>query len=201
MKVRELHPDWISTTNSDLLERIPFDILLAVMDSVVTHYNGLMSLAGIINSIGRDTVSAELGEQQIHCVFIEHGSRDTNKSARYYTHNRETGAEEEAVYCYRCGRMLTTFWYFFRHLKDQQGLNLREYLQTLDGVYGLPFPRDLVLNFDPDTYYSFEASKGDGVGRKLAHITAMREMRAEDPEAYSNFVRDLWVSGGRSLDD
>ncbi len=195
MKLRDSQPGLKALSQVEFIRQVPWEALMASMESLVGYYTPKISLAGFVSTLGRDEVEYGGGEQQVHCLLPEHGGCDLNRSARYFSANRETGDFEEAIYCYKCGIMLTSFWYVYRYLKEFRGVGFREFFEILLLEYGISFPMDLVLNFEPDTFYSFEKSKGVGIEEKLNFALSLRRTRLEDQEGYRKVLRELWVSG------
>lgn len=195
MKLRDQFPDSaMGMPLAELLQLTPTAHLQALMQPLSKYYETRLPLWRLMREFSVEVDPSE-GEQQVECSFSEHGSNDLHKSARYYTHDRNTGEASERVYCHKCNLMKTAFWYVLKQCRDHQNMQLKDVLRHLESHYGIPFPRDLLLDFDPDLYFSM--GEGDAHTRAVTHFSAARALRRlrENRDAFITGLKDLLIRG------
>lgn len=192
MILRDMHPKWAKFPSKELLEQVSYNHIFCLLDEFTQYYNDKLSLCMILSRLGVDEVLEGTEEQQVPCILIEHGTRDTHASARFYSFNRESGEHVAAVYCHKCGKRLTAFWYLYKYLKDYHGVKLKAYFLKLEKEYGVPFPRDLVLNFDPKIFFTFEDQGRTQAVKKFQDQERLRNSKQEDFESYAERLMLLY---------
>jgi predicted Rdx family selenoprotein len=135
-------------------------------------------------------------EEQVECSFYEHGSNDAHKSARYFSYDRQTQTKSERVYCYKCQKMTTAFWYVFKQRRDHHKESIKDVLLYIEMRFGVALPRDLILAFDPEAFYTF--AEGSDQQQKVRDLfikaRQIREVRHDLP-AYIGLLQGLLMTG------
>jgi hypothetical protein len=147
----------------------------------------------VLRNYGVEVVDG-VDEQQVSCVFLEHGSHDRNKSARYFAYDREKANDDESVYCYKCCKRWTPFWYVYKYEKEYNGLKLTGMFPLMKKRFGVAFPRDILLDFDPEKHYTFEdTQEGEAIRLGLKRAIALREIKKRNLPIYLEKIKQIIV--------
>jgi hypothetical protein len=130
---------------------------------------------------------------QVNCLLFEHGSNDFNKSARYYSYDRNTGEDKEGVFCFKCQKYLTPFWYLYKMEKDYRSVQIKDFFLFIKKIFRVDFPRHLILDFDPEAFYTFEDTEGrQGILSKFSYAKSLRGLRDSDSKMYLRSIVNLY---------
>ena len=185
MKFRLSHPDFENFSDEEFIDKVPYDKIIHLFMKIADYYNKSIPFWRVLQSLGIYDVDQHTEESQVSCMLIEHGSADSHKSARYFSHDRDTGEYRPAIYCYKCNKLLTTFWFLYKYEKDNHGLNSKEIFKLISSKYKIPFPRELVLDFDPDTFFSFDENSEENRNMlKGFEVAAKYRQLKVNPELY-----------------
>lgn len=186
MKLRDLNPELVKLNTEDLIQRVKYSYIFALMDQISEYYSESLALWKVLNYYGIPEPDAEIEQCQVSCLLVEHGSGDKHASARYFSFDRETGLRKEQVYCYKCSKILSSFWYIYKYEKDYHELNMKDVFIFIQKTFGVQFPKDLILEFDPEKFYTFD-SEDD-------RITIMEKFnRADKIRDYKNTDIQVWL--------
>jgi hypothetical protein len=188
MKLRESNPNLKFLPIEEFINSVKWNIIFSLFAQIANYYDLKLSLISILNHYGLD-ISEGSEEIQIQCLFLEHGSEDRNKSARYYSYDRTTGEPKEGVYCFKCQKYYTPFWYLYKLEREYKKLNLIEFFVWINKIFKIDFPRDIILDFDPDIFYTFEnLEEKHNFLELFNHAKNLRGLKNKDKEIY---LRDL----------
>lgn len=191
MKTIDLHPDYISLSDVELIEKIPSNTILPLTDAICAFYDKKLSISQVYAYYGFDFKDSDY-QQQVHCLLPSHGSSDKHPSARYYPIDRNTGQSRQAVYCHKCQKTSTAFWLLYARESFLSGIHMRQFYLFINKVFRIPFPRHIFLEFDPQEYYVFEESEIKGKLAKVQYAeTLLRLKEAKDP-LYLSEMKKLW---------
>lgn len=193
MKIRDIHPEFINLSEEDFISQIPYPPIFNLFMDISDYYDKELPLWQVLRNYGIYDVDEYSDQIQINCLNLEHGSTDFHKSARYFSINRETGEYRPSVYCYKCNKLLTSFWYLYKYEKDHHSLNIKEIYLMIWKKFGVKFPRDLVLEFDPDTFFSFDNDFEEKKSLKDGFIYAekVRELKDHDLNLYFQYLKSI----------
>jgi hypothetical protein len=155
MKLKDSNPDIKYLPLKEFIDSVKWNTIFSMFSQIADYYDSRLSLISILNYYGLD-IDKGSEEIQVQCLFLEHGSEDRNKSARYYSYDRTTGEPKEGVYCFKCQKYYTSFWYLYKLEREYKKLNLLDFFLWVDKIFKVNFPKKLVLEFDPESFYSFE---------------------------------------------
>lgn len=167
MFLKDQLPPTNSLSTKDFLELIPSFYLVHMGNDLANFYAKNYRMTKIMQYFDVE-VETFGGDQQVSCSFSEHGTKDIHKSAKYYESDRNTGEMSERVYCWKCEKMSTLYWYILKQAKDHENLNMKDALVWAEQRFGYKVPRDIILNYDIDQFYSFDDSAG-GFKKSLSH--------------------------------
>lgn len=194
MKIRDLHPDLGRVSLDRFFEVVKWGTIYNLFPQIAEFYNSRLSMVRILNYYGMDYVTEGVDHMQVNCLLLEHGSDDFNKSARYFSYDRNTGDAKEGVYCYKCQKYLTPFWYLYAIEKERKKITLLEFFQFVKRIFRVDFPRNLVLDFDPDSYYTFDdVGERQNVLSLFSYAKSLRELK-RDPEIYLKSIIEFYRS-------
>lgn len=198
MRYGDLHPELSSLGEAEFIKSIPSNMIFTLLEEISGAYNSRLSLAFILNSYTQAGLTDQDDERQVHCIWPEHGTTDKNKSARYFKFDRNTGLKDEKVYCYKCDKAKTAFWYLFGISKAYKSHEtMTDFMVDLYKVWGACFPREIVLNFDMDSYYSDFDSKSSEVSLMSVYDEVRNRIGPllnQDVEVFFNAVREFIAS-------
>lgn len=195
MKLRDKVPEWVGAPTNVLLDAIQntmSDLIFQIADA----YKLTLPMWRVLQEYGYD-VGPDDGEVQLHCRLPSHGGVDNNKSARYFPSDRDTGGAWGGVHCWKCQKRKTAFWYVHAMEKGRSDATIRDVIEFIQQRFRVPFPRDVVLDFDPDEFYSLS---GPGVVRddlsaRFAQARAVREnLKDADQGAYANALVAIYTA-------
>lgn len=194
MTLRQLFPELEVCDLEIFLEKISNSSIYNLFLEIAKKYEQQIPLWKVINFYRDADLSDYDDEVQVTCSLAEHGSGDKHKSARYFKYDRQTGELRPAVYCYKCNRVLTSFWYIYRKERDFRDLDLKGIFLHIWKVWGIDFPRELILDFDPESFYNFE----DGTDEKIAlakifaQAASYRMLKEVDVEEYKKVIVNFY---------
>jgi hypothetical protein len=197
MKVRIMRPEMVTANEDEFLGNLNFQYVYPLFGTIAEWYGEYIPLWRVLNHYGIWDVGDDTDEEQIQCLLIDHGSEDTHASARYFLHDRETDERREAVYCYKCQRLLTSFWYIYNMEKDRHGLTSVEIFHFIWEKFGVAFPRDLYLDFDPSAHYDYDMEQSEEKGKYFARAQEVLMLKESNPQIYLDSLIYLYVSSGK----
>lgn len=168
------------------------------MGDIKDYYNLQIPLWKLLNKEGIYQVDEGVDALQIPCILNSHGSSDNHASARYYSYDRETGEYKETYYCFKCNKSYRSFDLIVQLAQDKIELPFSEVFDYIEREYRVKFPLNILLDFDPDEYYTFEnkevASKRTTIldaFEKAKDIRSRKEMSPEYLAEVSEFFKSL----------
>lgn len=189
MKLRDLNPGLIDVPLDEFFNKIQWGTLFSLLPQISEYYDSRLSLVQILRFYGLDYVEQGVDHMQVNCLLVEHGSNDFNKSAKYYSYDRYTGEAKESVYCWKCQKKLTPFWYLFKMEKDQKGVHIMDFFKWVEKVFGVAFPRDLILDFDPSSFYTFDdIEEKQSVLSLFSYARSLRKLKENSMLYLTNIV-------------
>lgn len=192
MKLIDLHPEWARMAPRDILEKIQSDTLFHLLEITAEYYSEQLPLWRVLNYYGVDEVDANTESAHVPCRLLSHGSVDKHTSARYFTIDRNSGDYRPAFYCYKCQRMLTSFWFLYKQERDISERNLRQIYEFILDHFRIAPPLDLWFEFDPDTHFTFdENSEPDVVLASFERATKIAELKSVDPKLYLQSLKNI----------
>lgn len=200
MKLRDRYPDFVTLSTAELLKRLSRETLFALLPDLAEAYTHVLPMWQVLHYYGQTHVHEGDTEKQVNCLWLSHGTVDKNRSARFFSTDRNTGTARGAVYCYKCQRSLTSFWYVYRMEHDTHERSISDTMLFIEATFGVRLPRDVILDFDSDTYYSFTDTKAEQ-SQMLAYFSQagkLRALKTADPESFCQSLYVLYTE--RSLD-
>lgn len=155
MKYKDTHPEHVHLRTKDFLSEVPPQAIFNVFKDLIDWYQVNLPLWVVLNFFGEHLTGNE-DEQQVQCRLPEHGTRDNHASARYFSYDRDTGKQKQTIHCFKCQKSTNSIGLLFKHLTQTQGMKPVEVFQFIEDNFQLEFPKSIVLEFDPETYYSFD---------------------------------------------
>lgn len=197
MKLIEQYPDFATIPTETLLQKVSRDTLFATLPDVSELYSSALQMRNVLKYYGQDHISSGETERQVNCLWMSHGSVDKNRSARYFSTDRKTGETRGAVYCYKCQRSLTSFWYTYRMEADIRGLSLNDTILFIERTFGVKFPRGPILEFDYDKFYSFSTETANQMNTLVFFEQAakVRSLKEVDLPAFCQSLYALYMDG------
>lgn len=182
MKICDLTPEMRHLPYKELLKVIDRNHFHVLLPKIAEYYDSRLSYRLILESFGVHFRGE--GEQNVNCVLYEHGSTDTHASGKYYTLDRNTGLAKESTYCYKCQKALTAFWFSFKMLKDFQGFTLLQTIDWLESQFHVPFPVDIILDFDPQIQYQMDGNIVSGSMDRIRIANTIRKQLQGNPDTH-----------------
>lgn len=193
MKLRDTNPNLSKVSLEEFFNVVRWGTIYSLFPQISEFYNNQLSMVLILNYYGLDYVVEGVDHMQVNCLLLEHGSQDFNKSARYYSYDRNTGEPKEGVWCFKCQKYLTPFWYLYKMEKEYKNVPIVEFFLWIKKVFRVDFPRDLILDFDPDSFYDFgESGEKQNIIAKFSYARSLRELKDKDPKLYLNNIVNLY---------
>lgn len=194
MKLGERYPEFVTLPTSSLLEKLSRETLFALLPEIAESYVSVLPMWAVLSHYGQDHVSEHDTEKQVNCLWLSHGSKDTNRSARYFATDRHTGGSRGSVYCYKCQRAITSFWYVYRMEHDFHGKSIADTILYIEACLGIRLPRTVILDFDPDTYYSFSDHQVEQqLIQYFSQALKLRVIRDQDPGSFLQSLYHLYT--------
>ena len=176
MLLRETLPKGImQKSTAEFLKEIPLRYLVDMMPTLEEFYEESYSMLPILRDYGVEIDSVS-DNQQVNCSFKEHGTSDNHKSAKFFYEDRNTGKKSERVFCWKCQKVCTLFWYILKQAKDWKDLKMVDALVAAESRYGYRVPRSLILDYNVDNYYNIE-KKENKTQRTMGLYRSAREIR------------------------
>jgi len=193
MKLKEINPKLKNLPTKEFLTTIQWSTIFNLLPQVAEYYNSRLSMIQVLNHYGMGLEGGDTDEIQVNCIFLEHGSEDRNKSARYYAYDRNTCEAKEGVYCFKCQKYYTTFWYLYKMEREYRNMDLINFFLWIKVQFGVDFPKDMVLDFDPDSFYTFDGP-GDrqNILSLFSYAKTLREIKNNDPVLYLKSIVNLY---------
>jgi len=190
MRLRDINPELSNLDLEEFFKAIQWGTVFSLLPQIAEYYNSKISMVYVLNYYGLDYVTSGIDHMQVHCLLLDHGTSDFNKSARFYTYDRNTGEPKEGVWCFKCQKYLTPFWYLYKMEKDFRSRGLLDFFILLRKIFRVDFPKDLILDFDPDSFYTFEGGEDrQNILSLFSYARSLRGMKQSDIKNYlSNLV-------------
>lgn len=177
----------------DFFKAVQWGTIFNLFSQIAEYYDNALSMISILRYYGLDYVGEGEDHIQVNCLLVEHGSRDVNKSARYYSYDRNTGEPKEGVYCFKCQKYLTPFWYIHKLEKEYREISIIDFFLWIKVVFRVDFPRDLVLDFDPNTFYTFgDTESAQNRMAKFSYAKSLRSLKKNNPILYLENIVQLY---------
>lgn len=194
MSLLKMNPKLKDYSTKDLLKMVSYSTLYLIVEDISKYYTDKLPLANVMNFYGITNVDTLSEKAQVPCLLLEHGSRDNHASARYFKMDRETGAVRPSVYCYKCDKLLTSFWYVNKMEKDYRELDIKDVMLFIKKNWGVEIPKDLILNFDLDNYYSLEnLEQKDARVEAFKKAIELSKVKQIDPVAYLEQLKMIYI--------
>jgi len=123
MKFIMMFPEFQNKSDSELIETIPLDVVIPILNEVGNYYNERLKMGRVYSVFGHELEDGS-DQQQVQCLLPQHGTDDRHPSSRFYSTDRNTGEETHAVYCFKCQRVATPFWLVYLR-KTEEGMKNR----------------------------------------------------------------------------
>ena len=188
MNLSELYGDLNEFSWDDFKIRIRPYIFMC-FKSLVDYYDTHLDFREVLSHYGVSVYDTD--EQQVTCKLLEHGGVDITPSARFYKYDRETGKERHSVYCHKCNKLLTPFWYVYSMERDYRQENIWGVVDNIKKYYKIPFPRYIFNTFDPEKYQSDVDDMEMDVGARFLESDNMRETKFSDVDIYFMRVSNI----------
>lgn len=203
MRQIELHPEWANASPLQVIEEISHEALNQLFEQTAEHYAKELPLWQVLNHYGVDEVDASMDSAYVPCKLLSHGGEDRTASAKYFTEDRNTGEHRPAFYCYKCQKMLTSFWYHYTMQRDFfEVKSIREVLKHIYTTFGIAPPLDLWFNFDLTEYFaSFDGVATTDVSVFFKEAIEVRGMKSQDPVLYLHRLARLLASAPVTSND
>lgn len=168
MLFRETNPNWVSMPTDLLLKSIPHVHLRKLMRPVAAWYELNLPMWLVLQSVGYNGsggfgyphIGPGTDEEQLSCILPTHGSTDERPSSRYYQFDKNDGTRCGHLYCWGpCQKAFTSYWYLWTYLRGNFEYGHRKVIVTIEEQFGVPFPREIVLNADPDRLDDFQGDE------------------------------------------
>jgi hypothetical protein len=185
LKIRDLFPDLEKALVKDFLEKLNMQTIFEVLPKLVDYYNSELKLWQVLNHYGNLDLYEDTEAQQVPCLLPEHGTEDKKNSAKYFNYDRDTGELSESVYCYKCCKKMTAFWFVYSYEKESNGKNLIEVLIYLDQVFKISLPKNIFLDYDAEQQYSWDAvEENESIVHKFKYMESIRITKYADINKY-----------------
>jgi hypothetical protein len=188
LRLLDLFPEWRSADSDTVVDAIRFETLCATMSQVDAYYTQALPFWRVLPFYGIDTVTPESDQEWIPCRLASHGTQDKKASASYFRLDRNSGEVRPAFYCYKCAKMLTSFWFVYCMERDFSNRNLKGVFKFIHQQWGVPPPLDIWFEFDPEIYYA----EGGAEGRSRDPAPYFRE--ADEVAKLKNIDPRLFLS-------
>lgn len=176
MQLKAYYPDNATTlTTKEFLSYTQGAWIGAALEPISEYYNSKLSLPTLLAEYGVE-VDPGAKEAQINCTFSEHGSHDNHKSARFYNYDRKTDTKSERVFCFKCEKVTSAFWYAYKQKKDFEQMKLKDLFIWIEARFRIPFPKHILLEFDLESHYTFGSSSS--TNRTLSLFAQARNLHA-----------------------
>lgn len=176
MLIRELEPGWVALPTGPLLERVPFHVLHALVGPISDWYKAALPMWAVLRFYG-DDVGPYDQEKQLRCRLPTHGGADSRPSARYYAQDYKTHGAFGGIHCWKpeCKRK-TSFWYVYAMEKARSEARYSDVFLFIEHWFRVPFPRDIVLDADPERVLVAEADTAaqDDLARRFLQAGLLR---------------------------
>lgn len=193
MQLRTTNPLLETSSFVDILRVTDFNYLTAILKDLSEYYDSKLKYSQILSNYGVDIV-VNGSDQNVNCVLPEHGTKDTHASSKYYTVDRNSGERRESTYCYKCQRTMTAFWFLFHMERTNGNFSVLKLIDLLEITYKIPPPVDLLLDFDPESYYTMEARTENSLVSELRRALRTHQTFKGSPEehirACMTFIND-----------
>jgi len=148
MKLKQFYPHPI-TSYEDWIDQVPPDALSLCSSFIYEKVNENFPLSKFLRVATKEDIYDGDEQCQVSCFLTSHGSMDSNKSARYFREDRETGEVSPAVYCYKCSSVLHTFGYVYTWMKQQdEKSNTRSVLKYLLETFSFTIPIEQINEYE-----------------------------------------------------
>lgn len=148
MRYIDIRPDLLGAGVLEVIERVDMEVVLGCMEGMNEWYEEKLPLWGVLRVYGEDGVCGDDENVTVSCRLPMHGGGDIHASAKYFRDDRESGRFRPAVYCYKCQRVLNSFWYVHTQEKERRGRNLRGVLKFIYERFGVEPPLSLWWEWD-----------------------------------------------------
>lgn len=193
MKLRDINPNLSDVSLHKFFELVQWGTIFNLLPQIAEYYDNKLNMIYILRYYGLDYVYEGVDHMQVNCLLVEHGSKDINKSARYYSYDRHSGNDKEGVFCFKCQKYLTPFWYLYKMEKDYKNLNIFEFFIWVKKIFRVDFPKDLILDFDPDSFYIFGSPEdAQNIRSKFSYAKSLRKLKEVEPKIYLNKIVDYY---------
>lgn len=191
MKTIEIHPEYLSLSDIELIEKIPRDVIIPLTEQISSYYDSKISMQQVYAIYGYELKDTE-SQQQVSCLLPSHGSQDRHPSARFYPIDRNTGQTKHAVYCHKCQKTTTPFWLLYTRESFFSGIHMREFYTFLRKTFQIPFPRHYFLEFDPVEYFTFTESELKNKLQKIRYAETLLKLKENKDPLYLSEMKRFW---------
>lgn len=217
MRFRQICPHWEALPTDRLLWQAGPDILGALMGQFSDWYRVNLPLWLVLQHVGYTgehdrregprypLVDSTTRVAQLSCLLPSHGGVDAKPSTRYFIEDRNEGTAYGHLFCFgpNCKKPYTSFWYLYTMLKAQHDAEKAGHpLRYLDAIlyiesrFGVPFPRHLLLDADPDNLDENDVRfrMDANFRQRCAQAALLREtVRPADPATYLQLLAALYL--------
>ena len=198
MRLIELHPSWLTANDPErIIEEIGNEALFALTQATAEYYEQHLPLWRVMNHYGIDDIYSDTEQSYVPCKLASHGTVDKHASASYFTMDRNSGEYRPAFYCYKCQKMLTSFWYTYQMEKDwNEVTKFRDLYKFIWQTFRVPPPLELWFNFDPEEHFADFGADSTQVDVAVFFEDALRvrALKEVDQPAYLQNLARLLAS-------
>lgn len=177
-------------SDDSFIQAVDPKYLHACLKPLADYYDEHLLLWQVMHHYGVDEVSPEDDTAQVPCILPEHGTNDNHKSSRYYRFDRDTNAERGSVWCFKCEKLQTAFWFIYNQETGNYNKKMKEVFQFIFYKFGVRFPRDIILEFDPVGYYSFDSDE-DVKSIRAAELVPLVKKLITEKESHPEYLKDV----------
>jgi len=191
MKTIDLHPEYVSLPDEELITSIPGNLITPLMESLSSYYDSKLNMQQVYSIYGHELFLGN-DQQQVVCLLPSHGSQDRHPSARFYPVDRNTGELRHAVYCHKCQKMTTPFWLLYKRESFFSGIHMRDLFLFLKKTFQIPFPRHIYFDFDPQEYFTFTESEAKQKIQKIKYAEMILNLKEAKDSLYLSELKRFW---------
>lgn len=190
----DTHPEYQNYTEEQVIEKVPLNILIAILFDVASAYDVALKMGSIYQYYGY-YMDDSSDFQQVPCLLPSHGTGDKHPSSRFYSQDRNTGAKRHSVYCFKCQKAVTPFWLLYNREAGIRDVKIKEIFTFIYKTFRIPFPRTILYNFDAEAYYMLSESECATKRKRFQAAEVLMKMKESKDPAYLTELKRFIVEG------
>lgn len=184
MRYIDIRPDFLGMGVLEVLDKVDMEVVMGCMVDMNAWYEVELPLWRVLAAYGSGGVGEGDESGVVSCRLPGHGGEDFHASAKYFRDDRESGRYRPAVYCYKCQKVLTSFWYVHTQEKARRGLNLRGVLKFIYERFGVSPPLKLWWDWDDSVVSASSMEKEVGSVGLFTGLDGMLRKKFVDRVGY-----------------